>query len=82
MECERLVIVEVGIARTVILGRVLAVHIKDEYVLDAERCYIDSPKLDLIGRMHGQGWYARTTDLFDLPRIMLDEWDKRQKDGP
>jgi len=81
MECERLVIVEVGIARAVILGRVLAIHIRDEYVLDAERCYVDSPKLDLIGRMHGRGWYARTTDLFEMPRIMLDDWEKQKQHG-
>jgi flavin reductase (DIM6/NTAB) family NADH-FMN oxidoreductase RutF len=61
-ECERLVIVEVGVDRAVILGKVVAIHVADEFVLDADRCYIDTPKLDLVGRMHGRGWYARTTD--------------------
>ncbi len=51
MECERLVIVEVGVDRAVILGRVLAMHIGDEFVLDPVRCYVDTPRLDLIGRM-------------------------------
>jgi hypothetical protein len=37
-------------------------------VLDAERGHIDSPALGLIARMHGAGWYARTTDLFQLER--------------
>ena len=37
-----------------ILGKVVAIHVRDEFVLDAERCYIDTPKLDLIGRMHGR----------------------------
>ncbi|HET6182789.1 MAG TPA: flavin reductase family protein [Acetobacteraceae bacterium] len=74
MECERLVIVEVGVDRSVILGKVVAMHIKDECVLDAERCYVDTPKLDLIGRMHGAGWYARTTDRFELPRIPVENW--------
>ena len=76
-ECERLVIVEVGIDRAVILGRAVAVHIKDDCVLDKERCYVDTPKLDLIGRMHGRGWYARTTDLFEMPRIDVDAWERR-----
>ena len=57
MECERLVIVDVGIDRSVVLGKVLAIYVRDDCVLDAERCYIDTPKLDLIGRMHGGGWY-------------------------
>ena len=57
-----------------ILGKVVAMHIKDECVLDAERCYVDTPKLDLIGRMHGAGWYARTTDRFELPRIPVENW--------
>ena len=77
LECERLVIVEVGIDRAVVLGKVLAIHIKDEFVLDAERCYVDTPKLELIGRMHGAGWYARTTDRFEMPRIPLDAWRLR-----
>ena len=73
-ECERLVIVEVGVDRAVILGKVLSVYVRDDCVLDAERCYIDTPKLDLIGRMHGGGWYSRVTDRFDLPRISVEEW--------
>lgn len=80
MECERLVIVEVGIDRAVILGRVLAFHVQDDCVLDPERCYIDTPKLDLIGRMHGRGWYARTTDRFEMPRINVNDWPMKTED--
>ena len=78
MECERLVIVEVGVDRAVVMGKVLAMHIRDDCVMDAERCYVDTPKLDLIGRMHGRGWYARTTDRFDLPRIEVEDWFARR----
>jgi flavin reductase (DIM6/NTAB) family NADH-FMN oxidoreductase RutF len=77
LECERLVIVEVGIDRAVVLGKVLAIHVNDEFVLDAERCYVDTPKLELIGRMHGAGWYARTTDRFEMPRIPVGAWTLR-----
>lgn len=77
MECERLVIVEVGVDRSVILGRVVAMHIKDDCVLDPVRCHVDTPRLDLIGRMHGGGWYARTTDRFELPRIPVEQWPLR-----
>ena len=77
-ECERLVIVDVGVDRSVVLGRVLAIHIADDCVLDPARCYVDTPKLDLIGRMHGGGWYARTRDRFDLPRIAVADWPARK----
>jgi len=52
-------------------------HVADEAVQDAERCYIDTPKLDLVGRMHGRGWYSRTRGRFEIPRIPFAEW-KRQ----
>ncbi len=74
LECERFSIVEVDVDRAIVLGRVLAVHVRDDCVLDAARCYIDTPKLDLIGRMHGAGWYSTTRDRFELPRIPLDQF--------
>ena len=73
MECELMQIVELG-ESGLVLGRVLAMHIQDEMVLDAASYYIDTPKLKLIGRMHGRGWYARTSDLFEMPRIPVGEW--------
>jgi hypothetical protein len=59
----------------------VAAQIHDEVILDVERCHIDTPKLRLIGRMHGAGWYARTSDLFEMPRIKLDDWIRRKKEG-
>jgi flavin reductase (DIM6/NTAB) family NADH-FMN oxidoreductase RutF len=77
LECERLAIIDIATDRAIVLGRVVAVHVHDDCVLDAARCYIDTPKLDLIGRMHGAGWYARTTDRFELPRIPVGNWALR-----
>lgn len=71
LECEVFQIVALPNDRDIILGRVLMVHVRDDCVLDAARCYIDTPKLGLVGRMHGGGWYARTTDRFEMPRIPL-----------
>lgn len=73
MECELMQIIEVG-EGGLVLGRVLAMHVQDEFVLDAEKYYIDTPNLKLLGRMHGRGWYARTSDLFDMPRIPVADW--------
>ncbi|HET9017937.1 MAG TPA: flavin reductase family protein [Acetobacteraceae bacterium] len=77
LECERFVTLEVAVDRTIVLGRVVAMHVRDDAVLNAERCHIDTPKLDLIGRMHGGGWYARTTDRFEMPRIPVTEWPRK-----
>ncbi len=73
MECELMQIVDLG-ETGLVLGRVLAMHIHDEMVLDVASHYIDTPKLKLIGRMHGRGWYSRTSDLFEMPRIPVSEW--------
>lgn len=78
MECKLMQIVDLG-ESGLVLGRVLAMHVRDEFVLDASARYIDTPKLRLLGRMHGRGWYARTTDLFDMPRIPVSEWKKNHK---
>jgi flavin reductase (DIM6/NTAB) family NADH-FMN oxidoreductase RutF len=78
-ECERLVVVEVGVDRAVVLGKVVAIHVADQFVLDPIRCYVDTPNLDLIGRMHGRGWYSRTTDRFEMPRIDVMDWPVRAK---
>jgi flavin reductase (DIM6/NTAB) family NADH-FMN oxidoreductase RutF len=76
MECELLQVVDWG-ENGLVLGRVVAMHIQDDCVLDAEKHYIDTPKLKLIGRMHGRGWYARTTDLFEMHRIPVKDWKMR-----
>ncbi|MCX7382826.1 MAG: flavin reductase family protein [Alphaproteobacteria bacterium] len=76
-ECERFMNIDLGVDRTLVIGKVLAVHVRDDAVLNAERCYIDNEKLDLIGRLHGAGWYSRTRDRFDLPRIALADWTRQ-----
>jgi flavin reductase (DIM6/NTAB) family NADH-FMN oxidoreductase RutF len=77
MECELVQIVDLGPHSSLVLGRVLAMHIHDEMVLDRAKNYIDTPGLHLIGRMHGAGWYARTSDLFEMSRIPRPEWKLR-----
>ena len=76
-ECERLMNIDLSNERTLVLGKVLAVHVRDDCVLNAERCHIDNEKLDLVGRLHGAGWYTRTRDRFDMPRIPVKDWTRR-----
>ena len=78
MECELMQIIELGASTGLVLGRVVAMHVRDDVVMDAAKHYIDTPKMKLVGRMHGTGWYARTSDLFEIRRIPLKEWKEKQ----
>lgn len=73
LECETFQLIPVG-HHTVVLGKVLALHVADEAMLDVEKKYVDTPKLDLVGRMHGRGWYSLTDSRVEVPRIALKDW--------
>ncbi len=75
-ECERHSIVEFGNRRTLVVGRVLAMHVRDDAVADAARCHIDTPKLDLVGRVQGAGGYVRASGpgVFTRARLTLQDW--------
>jgi flavin reductase (DIM6/NTAB) family NADH-FMN oxidoreductase RutF len=75
-ECRRITGLSLGPRSTLEIGRVIHIHIRDELV-DPERFYVQTDKLRLVGRMHGRGWYARTSDLFLMERISYADW----KDG-
>lgn len=69
IECELFQTIRLERGNSIILGKAVAIHVPDVAVLDAEKCAIDTPALHLIGRMHGTGTYARTTDRFEMPRL-------------
>jgi flavin reductase (DIM6/NTAB) family NADH-FMN oxidoreductase RutF len=73
-ECVNHASVVTGPEQTIVIARILAIHIDDAHVLDAERGHVDTTGLGLIARMHGAGWYARTTDLFQLERPDYAAW--------
>lgn len=77
-ECRLLVNLQLAAGKNIIIGEAIHMHIRDD-LFDAEKNYILAEKARLIGRMHGAGWYARTSDLFDLPRLTPDE--KRTRYG-
>ena len=56
------------------IGRVVHIHIRDDLV-DQQKMYVRTEKMRLIGRMHGRGWYARTSDLFLMDRLDLESWE-------
>lgn len=71
-ECRRLATLELGVGRNVVIGEVVYLHIRDE-LIDMERLHVRGDKSRLIARMHGLGWYARSTDLFDMPRCSPEQ---------
>jgi len=83
-ECRALHCLTTGPQQMIVIGQVLCIHIKDTHVLDAARGHVDTPSLGLIGRMHGSGWYARSSDLFCLPRPSYTDWlrDNEGVDAP
>ena len=68
MECRLDRLVEVGgeDGATLVLGEIVAWHIRDE-LFDAERLRIKIDQLNAIGRMAGD-WYTRTRDQFEMVR--------------
>lgn len=73
-ECVLEQSVDLGQQRCILVGRLLALHIADDCLLDPSRHLVDTPRLQLVGRMHGAGWYVRCRDLFRLDRISVDQW--------
>lgn len=74
MECRVRQVIDVAAHRHIVVADVLALHVADDAVLDAERCYIDTPRLGLVGRMHGGGWYSIQDNLVEMPRLTEAAW--------
>lgn len=77
MECRLFQHIEVSPQSTVVLGEVLVFHIHDR-LIDPVKLHIDTPALNLIGRMHGAGWYTRTNDLLQMQRPRYADWIMQQ----
>ena len=61
-----------GQHQKIVIGQVLGVHVSDEYVLDKEKAYLDTPAFDLVARSFGSD-YVRTKDVFTLERPVWEE---------
>ena len=72
MECRLFQRIDAGLS-TIVLGEVLRFHIADD-LLDVDRLQVDTLGMQLVARMHGAGWYSRSTDLFQLQRPAYKDW--------
>ncbi len=77
-ECKRVTGLSLGPRSNLEIGEVIHIHIRDDLV-DPERHYVATDKMRLIGRMHGRGWYARTSDLFLMERMSFAAWKDRRR---
>lgn len=77
LECTVMQVIPIEGARSIVIGAVAGVHVRDDAVLNAERGHVDAFALGLIGRLHGSGWYARIGDAFQMPRLSPEEWQVR-----
>ena len=73
LECREITTMEIGRSR-IILGQVVAMHVKDEFV-DPAGPYIRAEEMHAIGRMNGKGAYVKTRDAFyQIKRLTYEEW--------
>ena len=77
-ECRRITGLSLGPRSTLEVGSVIHIHIRDDLV-DPAKMYVRTEKMRLIGRMHGRGWYARTSDLFLMDRLDLETWNQEPR---
>ena len=76
LECREIMTTLIG-RNHIILGQVLAIHVKDEFV-DPAGPYIRAEELHAIGRMNGLGAYVKTRDAFlSIPRMTYADWQQQ-----
>lgn len=73
LECRLIQTVTPGPLQTIIIGEVLGMYIENDAILDKDRAYIDTGKLQTIGRMGGAGTYSKTAETFTMTR---PEWNR------
>lgn len=62
--------------RSLLTGEIVQFHIRDGLI--DENLHVDVEALDLVGRMHGNGWYTTTRDRFQIPNMTVAEWEARK----
>ncbi|MCA0200102.1 MAG: flavin reductase family protein [Proteobacteria bacterium] len=62
--------------RSLITGEIVHMYVRDDLI--DEKMHVDVDGLDLVGRMHGTGWYTTTRDRFQVDRMTVAEWKARK----
>jgi flavin reductase (DIM6/NTAB) family NADH-FMN oxidoreductase RutF len=69
LECRLFEVIEPGGSSTIVLAKIVYVHVRASAFEDLARLRIDPAQLRLIGRMHGSGGYCTTRDTFTIERL-------------
>ncbi len=77
LECRLFEVIEPGGTSTIVLAKIVYVHVRATAFTDLARLYIDPAQLRLIGRMHGAGGYCTTRDTFSIERLT---WPLEKRD--
>ncbi|MEN5065460.1 flavin reductase family protein [Achromobacter aegrifaciens] len=80
-ECRVRELFDIDGVRSLVLADVLAVHVMDAAVLNAERMHFDPNPMDLIARMQNPGWYGRIGSAFQVGTPSVEQWDVMKRDG-
>jgi flavin reductase (DIM6/NTAB) family NADH-FMN oxidoreductase RutF len=82
LECRMFQVIEPGGSSTILLARVVAMHIRHDAFEDEARLHIDPSQMRLIGRMHGGGGYTRTREMFEIPRVAWKDMPDSKAEMP
>ena len=74
-ECTLAETVQLAPGKFIFIGIVVHMHIRDDLydLYDRDKNYVLADKARLVARMHGGGTYARSSDLFEMPRLTRGE---------
>ncbi len=75
LECRLRQVIDVDATGVIVIATVIAMHIADAAVINAERHHIDASRLDLIGRMESPGWYTGTRQRFERQQMTVAQWE-------
>ena len=79
LECRNHSTLMLGPKRRLIVGEIVALHVKDE-LIDKDKLYIDHQAYSPIGRLAGNG-YCHTTGTFKMRRETHQQWSTRARGG-
>ncbi|MCO5121342.1 MAG: flavin reductase family protein [Burkholderiaceae bacterium] len=58
----------------IVVADVVAIHARDEAIINVERCHVDGSKLGIVGRMQSPGRYTRVHDTFEMRQATFGQW--------
>ncbi|MBI5258959.1 MAG: flavin reductase family protein [Burkholderiales bacterium] len=83
LECRYQQALPVDRTGHIVIAHVVAMHIRDDAVLNPERCHVNTAALKLVGRLQSPGGYVRCSEnTFTLKQMDYAAWVARQAGEP